>query len=200
MDGWRKRGVCHTLTNRTHVFEHVHEAWSKAPGFVSVALKGADSDLGGALRSSSHHVDSIVHQSCFSLEETHACHHHRGSQITSGLLMQRHRMVSQSAPKNAAIVLQTTWRAIKLTTISHSEHNLVSNCIQSTFLIVHTIRKQHGELLYSDSSVCNEGLRLNLCKGPVQFSKGYVFMYLNIFSQSIMSGHVQQAIDIMYIK
>lgn len=39
----------HTFINPTYVFQHVHEARSKAPGFVSVALKGADGDLGGAL-------------------------------------------------------------------------------------------------------------------------------------------------------
>lgn len=37
------------LTKRTHVFEQVHKAGSEAPRFVSVALKGADGDLGGAL-------------------------------------------------------------------------------------------------------------------------------------------------------
>lgn len=77
--GWwmvRWTGVQQVFINLTYVFEHVHEAWSKAPGFVSVALEGADSHLGGALRGSSHHVDSVVHQSSFGLKEEHGLHHY----------------------------------------------------------------------------------------------------------------------------
>lgn len=67
------------LTKWTHVFEQVHEAGSEAPRFVSVALKGADGDLGGALWGCSHHVNSIIHQSWFSLKEKRS-RHHPGSQ------------------------------------------------------------------------------------------------------------------------
>lgn len=42
---------------------------------MSVALKGADSHLGSALWGSSHHVDGIIHQRCFSLKEEHSCYH-----------------------------------------------------------------------------------------------------------------------------
>ncbi len=104
--GWRRgAGVCHTFINQTHVFEHVHEAWSKAPGFVSVALKGADSDLGGALRGSSHHVDGVVHQSCFSLKEKQG-RHHPSARITNHVEhlshhAQRH-VVPKSPPKNSS--------------------------------------------------------------------------------------------------
>lgn len=72
MDGWMdgRRGMAvFTFISQTYIFEHVHKARSKAPGFVSVALKRADGDLGGALRGSSHHVDSVIHQSCFGLKE-----------------------------------------------------------------------------------------------------------------------------------
>lgn len=97
MDGWRKRGGCHTFINQTHVFEHVHEAWSKAPGFVSVALKGADSDLGGALRGSSHHVDGVVHQSCFSLKGKRG-RHHPSAGITNHIMHLSHQAVMYMYP------------------------------------------------------------------------------------------------------
>lgn len=179
MDRWRGGGGCPTLINQTHIFEHVHEAWSKAPGFVSVALKGADSDLGGALRGSSHHVHGVVHQSCLSLKEKHRRHHHlsgwdhksRPALITSGLLMHSIAWFLKAHPKTAVPVLQATWRAIKAAR--------ECNFIQSTFLIVHTIRGQ--QLLYSD----NEGPRLILCKSLAQLPKiSYVFtVYIYIVSQ-----------------
>lgn len=193
MDGWRKRGGCHTFINQTHVFEHVHEAWSKAPGFVSVALKGADSDLGGALRGSSHHVDGVVHQSCFSLEEKRG-RHHPSAVITNHVMHLSHRdcwctctrrVVSQIIPKNCSTTFTNYMKSNQPGNHNHTEHSLVSNFIQSTFLIVHTIRKQQGGLLYSDSSVGDEGLWSILCKGLVRLSKiGYVLINLHkIISQ-----------------
>lgn len=53
----------------TCLFYQIHESGSKTPRLVSVALQGADSHLGGTLRGHCYHVNSIIHQSCFSLHE-----------------------------------------------------------------------------------------------------------------------------------
>lgn len=45
-----------------YLFEEVHEAWPKAPGFVAVTLQGADGHLSGPLGRHSHHEDCVVHQ------------------------------------------------------------------------------------------------------------------------------------------
>lgn len=46
----------------TDLFEKVHEAWPEAPGFVAVALQGADGHLSGPLRRHGNHEHCIVHQ------------------------------------------------------------------------------------------------------------------------------------------
>jgi len=53
----------------TCLFYQIHKSGSKTPRFVSVALQRADSHLGGTLGGHCYHVNSIVHQSCFSLHE-----------------------------------------------------------------------------------------------------------------------------------
>lgn len=51
----------------TDLFEEVHEARSEAPGFVAVALKGADGHLSGPLGRDSNHEHGVVHQGCVCL-------------------------------------------------------------------------------------------------------------------------------------
>lgn len=53
----------------TCLFYQIHKSGSKTPRLVSVALQGADSHLGGTLGGHCYHVNSIIHQSCFSLHE-----------------------------------------------------------------------------------------------------------------------------------
>lgn len=53
----------------TCLFYQIHESGSKTPRLVSVALQGADSQLGGTLGGHCYHVNSIIHQSCFSLHK-----------------------------------------------------------------------------------------------------------------------------------
>lgn len=53
----------------TCLFYQIHESGSKTPRLVSVTLQGADSHLGGTLGGHCYHVNSVVHQSCFSLRE-----------------------------------------------------------------------------------------------------------------------------------
>lgn len=52
----------------SYLFNKADEAPSEAPGFVSVALQRADSDLLRLLHGHRHHMHSVVHQCCIRLE------------------------------------------------------------------------------------------------------------------------------------
>lgn len=65
----RKEYADHKQMVSTCLFYQIHKSGSKTPRLVSVALQGADSHLGGTLGGHCYHVNSIIHQSCFSLHE-----------------------------------------------------------------------------------------------------------------------------------
>lgn len=62
---WRKRTGL--WVGSTCLFNQVHKSGSQAPGLVSMALQGADSQLGGPVRGDGHHVHGIIHQGRFRL-------------------------------------------------------------------------------------------------------------------------------------
>lgn len=65
----RKDYAVHKQMVYTCLFYQIHESGSKTPWLVSVTLQRTDSHLGGTLGGHCYHVNSVVHQSCFSLCE-----------------------------------------------------------------------------------------------------------------------------------
>lgn len=69
---WRLQGASFEGC-KTHLLDEVHEAATKAPGLVPMALQGVHGHLRRSLVAHRHNVDRIVEQGCIGLQRAQAC-------------------------------------------------------------------------------------------------------------------------------
>lgn len=68
---WRRQGASFEGC-RTHLLDEVHEAATKAPGLVPMALQGVHGHLRRSLVAHRHNVDCIIEQGCIGLQRAQA--------------------------------------------------------------------------------------------------------------------------------